>query len=251
METKSPPVADQEAQNYHAHPDHPAKPAAPNPAPPPATAPSGTERVTPPSPDPAPESQPAASANLTQPARTRLHPGELLFGLCILLLWIGFFSAGLSIPTAELRKDLAKPELDLPTKLQYSLIVMCCYTVTNLLFLSCLAALLGSMMCRWRVREKTPVPGDGSAEERVPYDGKRLYLSAALRGFFIYLIGISGLLLFSTEAAVENTGFAQYIRLAGIISVISFAAGYEPTLSNRLMGRVTDFAHQSGGDKKS
>jgi hypothetical protein len=66
----------------------------------------------------------------------------------------------------------------------------------------------------------------------------------------LYLLVVSGLLIVSTEAAVVNTGFAQYIRLAGFTSVLSFAAGYDPNLIYRLIGRVADIANLPLSGKK-
>jgi len=60
------------------------------------------------------------------------------------------------------------------------------------------------------------------------------YASAVLRGFFVYLFMLSGLLLLDdTPFLHPNPG--QYIRLAGFLSLFSFVVSYQPRLFNVLI----------------
>ena len=58
-------------------------------------------------------------------------------------------------------------------------------------------------------------------------------MSGLLRGLFVYLFFISGLLLFD-DKPFSSPGPGQYIRLAGFISLISFLVNYRPHLFTTL-----------------
>jgi hypothetical protein len=174
---------------------------------------------------------------------------EIGFGFALILGWVVLFAAGSFIPTAKFRADL----LDGWTQEGFGawvldwLIVIGCYTVTNILFLALLSACLGCMTCRWRVSAKV----DNLMQFYSGLSARRCYLAALLRGFFVYLMIISGLLILGTEETVVNTAFAQYLRVAGITSVFGFMVGYDPRIAYRLMGKVNDIANSplraSGG----
>jgi hypothetical protein len=167
---------------------------------------------------------------------------EILSGVLALACWMGFFATGLFVPAATYRLALwdHSTELGWLTRTSYCAIAVCAYTVTNLLFLCCLASFLGCMTCRWGVRDGQL--GGSGISIRVP--AARMYLSAALRGFFLYVLVVSGLLVLTNEAAVIDTGFAQYIRLAGFTSGLAFVIGYDPNLISVLMSKVTDIANR-------
>jgi len=225
-------ATDEHTDAYHGLADHPAKPEAQDIA------------VT----------GPVPYSNLTQQPGQPIPFRELAFGFCIFCLWIGFFGAGIFVPTATLRGRLWSGATDgIGDALGCGLVVVCCYTLTNILFLSCFAALLGCMMCRWLVRDERrglADPQKATAAARPPYSPERIYLSAFLRGFFLYLLVLSGLMVVSAEPALVDTRFSQYIRTAGFVSVLSFAAGYDPNLIYKLIGRVTDLANQPLSGKK-
>ena len=55
---------------------------------------------------------------------------------------------------------------------------------------------------------------------------------STIRSFIIYLIFISGLYVFSSDpfnASSQTQGFTQYMRLAGLVSLLGFVVGYDPT----------------------
>ncbi len=64
-------------------------------------------------------------------------------------------------------------------------------------------------------------------------------LSGLLRGLFVYLFFISGLLLFD-DKPFSSPGPGQYIRLAGFISLISFLVNYRP----HLFTTISDWAFE-------
>lgn len=74
------------------------------------------------------------------------------------------------------------------------------------------------------------------------------YVSALLRGFFVYLIMISGILLLDHEP-FSNPGPEQYIRLAGLLSMFAFMVNYNPQVFNRLLSFAADRVEARNGLK--
>lgn len=70
-------------------------------------------------------------------------------------------------------------------------------------------------------------------------------LSGLLRGLFVYLFFISGLLLFD-DKPFSSPGPGQYIRLAGFISLISFLVNYRP----HLFTTISDWAFERINSRK-
>jgi len=177
--------------------------------------------------------------NYSQPFSKRITSVELGLGAAALAVWFAIFMAGIFVSTAQMRAAVADPSVSLFVKLGYISIIGVSYTLTNVLFLTCLAAFVGCMWRRWQV-------GDGCEtipSEAVSADATRIYVAAVLRGFFLYLMFISGFLAVSTEKTVVETEFAQYIRIAGITSIIGFIVGYDPNLIIRLMHRILSLAN--------
>ena len=177
--------------------------------------------------------------NYSQPASQNITRTELLAGMTALAVWLVVFSSGLFVPTDALRSAIASPQTNGLLKVWYGVVVGFSYTLTNVLFLSCLTAFLGCMMRRWQVGDSLGT----TAASPPPVGATRIYLAAVLRGFFLYLTFISGFLLVSTEKTVTETEFAQYIRIAGMTSIIGFIVGYDPNLLIRLMHRILSLAN--------
>jgi hypothetical protein len=74
-------------------------------------------------------------------------------------------------------------------------------------------------------------------DEETPHnshDDSNPYVSGLLRGFFVYLFMISGLLLLD-DKPFSNPSPGQYIRLAGFLSLFSFIVNYQPYLFTSLI----------------
>jgi hypothetical protein len=65
-------------------------------------------------------------------------------------------------------------------------------------------------------------------------DNTNPYISGLLRGFFVYLFVISGMLVLD-DAPFSNSSPAQYIRLAGFLSLLSFIVDYQPHIFSKLV----------------
>lgn len=89
-------------------------------------------------------------------------------------------------------------------------------------------------------------------------DNTNPYISGLLRGFFVYLFVISGLLVLD-DAPFSNSSPGQYIRLAGFLSLFSFIVNYQPHIFSMLVdsaqNRISNSRNgamavaQSGDDK--
>ena len=70
-------------------------------------------------------------------------------------------------------------------------------------------------------------------------------MSGLLRGLFVYLFFISGLMLFD-DKPFSSPGPGQYIRLAGFVSLISFLVNYRP----HLFATISDWAYERINTRK-
>lgn len=105
-------------------------------------------------------------------------------------------------------------------------VVMLWYMPINLVFLCGVAGVLGAFGNRANLSDdRMPPPSR---------DNSNPYLSALLRGLFVYLVMISGLLLLDTNP-FGNPQPGQYIRLAGFLSIFSFVVSYKPSIFSTLV----------------
>jgi hypothetical protein len=153
-----------------------------------------------------------------------------------LINWTLLFTAGIIVGTEPYRVKLSSPEqLPFALGLQYWLIVLTCYTITNVAMLCLLSAYLGTLGRRTRI-------GGVEKNER-GHDARAQYTSALMRGFFIYLALVSGLVIL-TGMSFSNPTQEMYVRLAGTASLISFLAGHNPTLFSRLRTHLDNFINE-------
>jgi hypothetical protein len=113
-----------------------------------------------------------------------------------------------------------------PQLLTVWLVIVVCFAPLNLAWLCVAASTLGALGSVANL-------SDDEAPSRTG-DTSNPYTSALLRGFFVYLFMMSGLLLLD-DAPFANAGPAQYIRLAGFLSLFSFVVSYQPKLFTTLM----------------
>jgi hypothetical protein len=161
----------------------------------------------------------------------RLNTQEMITAVSALILWLFLFTGGLIIGTEPYRVALgdAKISLDFASLIRSWFIVVTCYTLTNVALLCCLSSLLGAFGRRAKL-----VMQD---EDDRPCGVGNPYVSAMIRGFFIYLVLLSGVLIL-LEQPFSNASAEQYLRLAGFISLLSFMVGYNPHLFSRLLARI-------------
>lgn len=172
-----------------------------------------------------------------------VRSGEVLFLLIILILWTIMLGVGLFISSQPYRDMLVAKQLPFQDYAFAWFMALISSTFTNVALLSGLASLAGA--------GARHVEAQLCGGERIT-NLQALYASAALRGFFVYLIALSGLMVL-----VENlfTGLAQsaniYLRLAGSISLLSFMLGFHPEMFARFLERIARLLEDQAAKAKS
>ena len=142
------------------------------------------------------------------------------------LLWIAFFSLGLLVDSKSFRLCVSN-ELDM-----YSLIIcMFTYTPTNIAILCLTSAYIGgcaSKLTMNNIEEASPACADNEKTISQIYMSE-LPMSSMVRGIVIYFAYIAGVCIADANLFNEPTQTA-YIKSAGIISLLSFLVGYDPTI---------------------
>lgn len=62
----------------------------------------------------------------------------------------------------------------------------------------------------------------------IPSDKIDPLMSGVLRGLFVYLMAISGILLVN-DSPITSPTQTEYVRLAGLLSILSFLLSYNPS----------------------
>jgi len=163
-------------------------------------------------------------------------PREVACGLLAVTGWLLIFAAGIIVPTQPYRTQVTSMPFSLASITAW-LIILCCYTITNLALLSFLAAMAGEFSRR-TMTAALRVPGTPVASPLFRVIAR--YSTAGIRGFVTYLLVVSGLVVITTDA-ITNAGQADYLRFGALVSVISFVAGYEITTFRRVLTRITGF----------
>lgn len=122
--------------------------------------------------------------------------------------WLLVFTMGATVSSAPFREDM--------NPIAFAMVLFT-YTPTNLAMLGCFAATSGS----------------GGINEADAEDHR----NAAVRGFFVYLMLISGMLVVSDDPFTSPSQ-SQYIRLAGMTSLLCFIVGWRPEVVASMMNRV-------------
>lgn len=172
---------------------------------------------------------------------------ELFSGLIVLASWFCLFLGGILIGTEPHRTSLQNPTSS--AGLIWSWIVICAFwTITNLGLLCCVSAFLGALGKRTRFTSRND-PLNSTIETADPNlrGLDTYYMSAVMRGFGVYILSLGGLLIMATDSLLDPSQ-AGYVRLAPAMSIVSFYAGYDPSIFEELLHRVNSFMH-SGNQK--
>ena len=170
---------------------------------------------------------------------------EMGLAILSLVLWFWLFCGGTLIATGPYITAVAEAKSVLEV-FQYSAMIIGFWTMSNIGILAVLAALLGAYGQRTKFTNRVPIVESrivSTHESRGRAELRRIrmhYASAVMRGFGVYMLVLSGLLVMATDALVSPTQ-GQYVRLAGTISLISFYAGYDPQMLAGLLERVKRF----------
>lgn len=168
---------------------------------------------------------------------------------CVILVfffWLALFTGGITVDTRPSRclvsQESVKALEDQTTSrtnpcdqfgavtktmfLQASGIILLWFLPINLALICASSGVLGTFGNRADLSD--------DASPRPTQDNTNPYISAMLRGFFVYLIMISGLLLLDINP-FSNPSPAQYIRLAGFLSLFGFVLSYQPRLFREIV----------------
>lgn len=164
-----------------------------------------------------------------------------------LLLWVLVFGTGIIVDSLPYRltasptnpallRAAQERELMTVSPLEISafkawIVILVSYTPTNLAILCAVSGLVGTLGRRATLHHQSGLEPD--------LDLVNPYLSSLLRGFFVYLVLVSGALLL-IEDPFANPSPQQYLRLAGFVSLLSFITNYNPTIFARLLGWIVE-----------
>jgi len=156
-------------------------------------------------------------------SRAEVAAGALAFGA-----WATLLAAGIAVGAQDFIDPIRNHKVAGAGELIGCLAaIVACHTVTNTAMLCCLSAFVGALGFR-------AVGGEGPSD---PAGRRDAYVAAVTRGFFLFLIVQSGTILLSDQA-FTNLSLERYVRLAGLSSLFSFTAGYNPDVFRQLMDRV-------------
>jgi hypothetical protein len=190
--------------------------------------------------------------------RSALRPSQATAAVAVFLSWLALFAAGITVdtrpsriaispsavaalertaaPAAGASADSARglpPPANQPQERASGwglvtawFVVLTCFLPLNLAWICAASSLLGSF------GDRANLADDSGLRRR--HDNTNPDVSAILRGFFVYLFMTSGLLLLD-DTPFSNATPAQYIRLAGFLSLFSFVVSYQPRLFNQLI----------------
>lgn len=158
---------------------------------------------------------------------------QKLVGLFAVSAWIFLFAYGLLVNSEPYRNviggqysqqamiDLAVEGNQVPSLLESWIVVIFCYTPTNLMFLCILMGLIGALSRIAKLHTTT------EGQMKIPSDKTNPLISGIFRSMFVYLLVISGILVINESPFITPTQI-QYARLAGIMSIFSFQLSYSP-----------------------
>lgn len=200
---------------------------------------NGTSTGSEPSPAPSPtgpaegtrgEVKPTPRPDPTLPKRP-VTAGQAAVCLASIMAWIVLAIAGVAITTKPYIDAMGSgTSLGFVGLTKAFFVLTTCYTFTNIAFLCCLSSIIGA------VGRSAGIAKDVESDDAT--DFRTLCIAAIIRGFFVYITIVSGTLMLADQK-FDDISIQQYLQLAGLVSLASFAAGYDPMLFGRLFNRVS------------
>ena len=149
--------------------------------------------------------------------------------------WIVLFGFGILVDTTRFRQTISSGGT-----VRAWLTVIFSFLPLNLVWLCAISSTLGAF------GNRSNLTNDRAG--RKLRDNDNPYVAAIIRGFFAYLFLISGLLLLDDQP-FTNPSAAQYVRLAGFLSLLSFVISYQPRFFNTLiLGALQRIQAREGGE---
>ncbi|MGX2031508.1 hypothetical protein [Methylocaldum gracile] len=179
---------------------------------------------------------------------------DYVIGFLSLVAWITLFGSGLLISSRPYRDHLAAS-----FNWHDFIIAASLYTYTNVAILTCLSGVIGGVSSRLTFKgyqaetEDQDQPADSDqalASVSMAYRVESP-LASMCRSFLVYLLYIAGLAIGipgGTTEAISETNAAQYLRMAGLLSLLGFAVGYDPTLFHAFLANIPSPIRKKTGE---
>lgn len=176
-------------------------------------------------------------------------------GVLGMMVWLSLFAAGLLLDSKPYRKAIEDAlKANQPVSAEHVLLAALLFTPTNVALLSVLAGFLGGCASVLNDRnllqhemQQAQAGGDAARasrlERRIRFMGESPIVSM-MRGFVVYLAIISGIFLVISNP-FENPTMDQFIRLAGLFSVVAFMMGYDPTRFEELLEKLSSVGQKA------
>jgi hypothetical protein len=159
-----------------------------------------------------------------------------LLSLGALALWAALFGLGLLVPSTNpldyIRNNFSWRTLNDWRILAKTVVI---YTPTNLLFLTCLSSYIGGCASTvFYVNILKRYEGRPPVQYSSNFYFYETPFSAMLRGFPVYLAFLATAYVTSNEP-FKGTTPEQYVRIAALTGILSFAVGYDPRVLKQVL----------------
>jgi hypothetical protein len=156
-----------------------------------------------------------------------------LLGSCGVVTWIVLFSAGMLIDSSQYRNTLT-------TNFSWYKFIMTMFTFTpsNIAILCLVSAFTGGCASLLVIKKAQKVLG---LDEQANHNksNSRIYMSenpfsSMMRGILVFFAFLAGVFITSSNALSAPTAQA-YTQAAGVVSMLAFLVGYDPTMFRTLV----------------
>ena len=160
------------------------------------------------------------------------HTVIALMGSCGVVVWIMFFSLGMLIDSSQYRTPL----LTRFNWYQFFMAVLT-YTPTNIAILCLVSAFTGG--CASLLVISKAEKALGLDKQSTHKTSSHVYMSESpfsslLRGIVVFFAFLGGVVV-TSSTALSAPSFEAYIQAAGVVSMLSFVVGYDPTMFRALI----------------
>jgi hypothetical protein len=155
---------------------------------------------------------------------------RIIFTFLVVFAWLVVFCLGAFINTNPLRQGLQDN-----FNIGDLVLIVLSWIPTNIAFLSILAGLMGALS-----RGLLQQVEEEAVQEAPVKKKKNRVLGGMVAGFIFYMAFMAGAFIMVDEP-FANTTEAQYYRIAGFISFISFIAGFRPAILRLILEKIPGF----------
>lgn len=154
-----------------------------------------------------------------------------LMGTCGVIMWIILFSLGMLIDSAPYRNSLTTN-----FKLSNFIMTMLTFTPSNIAILCLVSAFAGGCASLLVIKKAQKVLG---LDEQSNKTNSHIYMSenpfsSMMRGILVFFAFLAGVFVTSSNALSAPTAQA-YTQAAGVVSMLAFLVGYDPTMFRTLI----------------